>query len=46
MQLNQLDAQRAEIKNSVTKEAKTLERQKLAHLRRLEEVKEHFQHCI
>ena len=38
MQLNQLETQRTDIKNAVTKEAKSLERQKLAHLRRLEEV--------
>ncbi|XP_031778572.1 pleckstrin homology-like domain family B member 1 isoform X2 [Nasonia vitripennis] len=37
MQLNQLETQRTDIKNAVTKEAKSLERQKLAHLRRLEE---------
>ncbi|XP_058807459.1 pleckstrin homology-like domain family B member 1 [Phymastichus coffea] len=37
LQLSQLEAQRNDIKNAVTKEAKSLERQKLAHLRRLEE---------
>ncbi|XP_014211499.1 putative uncharacterized protein DDB_G0287457 isoform X2 [Copidosoma floridanum] len=36
-QLDQLQAQRTDIKNSVTKEAKSLERRKLAYLRRLEE---------
>ncbi|XP_011500496.1 PREDICTED: pleckstrin homology-like domain family B member 1 [Ceratosolen solmsi marchali] len=37
IQLDQLDSQRSDIKNAVKKEAKSLERQKLAHLRRLEE---------
>lgn len=38
IQLNQLEMQRTDIKNAVAKEAKSLELQKLAHLRRLEEV--------
>ncbi|KAJ8679727.1 hypothetical protein QAD02_015514 [Eretmocerus hayati] len=37
LQLSQLETQRTDIQNAVTKEAKSLERQKLAHLRRLEE---------
>ncbi|XP_014222211.1 pleckstrin homology-like domain family B member 1 [Trichogramma pretiosum] len=37
LQLEQLESQRSDIKTTVLKEAKSLERQKLAHLRRLEE---------
>lgn len=37
-QLNHLESQRSEIKNTATKEARCLERQKLGHLKRLEEV--------
>jgi len=38
LQLNHLELQRSEAKNMATKEAKSLERQKLGHLKRLEEV--------
>ncbi|XP_029160159.1 pleckstrin homology-like domain family B member 2 isoform X2 [Nylanderia fulva] len=38
-QLNHLESQRSEIKNTATKEARCLERQKLGHLKRLEEAR-------
>lgn len=38
LQLTHLESQRSEIKNTATKEARSLERQKLGHLKRLEEV--------
>lgn len=37
-QLTHLESQRTEIKNTATKDARSLERQKLGHLKRLEEV--------
>lgn len=37
-QLTHLESQRSEAKNAATKEAKSLERQKLGHMKRLEEV--------
>ncbi|XP_043482493.1 pleckstrin homology-like domain family B member 1 [Leptopilina heterotoma] len=37
VQLTHLESQKSEIKNSATKDTKNLERQKLGHLRRLEE---------
>lgn len=39
LQLTHLESQRSEIKNAATKEAKSLERQKLGHLKRLEEAR-------
>ena len=38
LQLTHLESQRSEAKNTATKEARSLERQKLGHLKRLEEV--------
>lgn len=37
-QLSHLESQRSEAKNAATKDARSLERQKLGHLKRLEEV--------
>ncbi|XP_026826569.1 uncharacterized protein LOC105276749 [Ooceraea biroi] len=39
LQLNHLESQRSEVKKTATKEAKSLERQKLGHLKRLEEAR-------
>ncbi|XP_020286149.1 pleckstrin homology-like domain family B member 2 isoform X2 [Pseudomyrmex gracilis] len=39
LQLNHLESQRSEVKNMATKEARSLERQKLGHLKRLEEAR-------
>lgn len=36
--ITQLESQKEQIQSTVTKEAKSLERQKLGHMRRLEEV--------
>ncbi|XP_025154972.1 uncharacterized protein LOC105187474 isoform X2 [Harpegnathos saltator] len=38
-QLNHLESQRSEAKNAATKDARSLERQKLGHLKRLEEAR-------
>ncbi|XP_072752637.1 uncharacterized protein [Anoplolepis gracilipes] len=38
-QLNHLESQRSEVKSTATKEARCLERQKLGHLKRLEEAR-------
>lgn len=40
--LSHLESQRSEAKSTATKDARSLERQKLAHLKRLEEVSESY----